>query len=126
MSGPIAFIAGLLGIVVALITIASALWKASSAIADLRRSNERLEAALRLELSGLRYSRELVEAALRTELAELQNENEKLVLIVNGVKERTEHVNLRLTGTVEKISNRVTDTEVFLQKTTAFEIRGNR
>ena len=108
MNPSIATIAGSLGIAVSLLTLSSVIWKASSAIAELRRSQERLE------------------SALRSEVAELQHELDKQALMINGYRERVEHVNLRLTGNTEKLTVRLTDVENFLQKTTSFETRSNR
>lgn len=108
MNSTLAAVAGFLGIVISLITIASTVWKASSAIAELRRSHERLEAALRSEISGL------------------QHENEKLLLMTNGYKERTEHLNARLTANYQHVSALLEDVEGWLQKNTAYERRKNR
>lgn len=108
MTSTIAAVAGILGVVISLITIASTVWKASSAIAELRRMHERLE------------------AALRAEIATLQHENDKMILLVNGVREVMEHTKTRLLGDYRQLSDHVEDIEGYLQKNTPYERRKNR
>lgn len=108
MNSTIAIIASLLGIAVALCTIASFLLRAVNAIHGLRQAQERLAGQIERESSDLRH------------------ELEKQTLTINGYRERVEHVNLRLTNNTEKLMVRMTDVENFLQKTTAFEYRSNR
>ena len=108
MNSTIATLAGFLGIVISLITIASTVWKASGAISELRRSQERLE------------------SALRSEISELQHQDEKLELLTNGFKERTEHINVRLTANYNQVAGTLEDVEGWLQKNTAYERRKQR
>lgn len=83
-----------LGIVVGLTTILSALWKIFTLVSEIK-------------LSVTKVSHEL----------------ERQELIVNGVRERLEHVTLRLQNGQKSIEENVQDVEAFLCKTTAYTIR---
>lgn len=101
----LAVIGGIIGVVTGFITILSALWRVSIAAADLRTKHELL--------------RDLIEDGDR----QLQHELEKLGLTVNGVRERMEHINTRISSQSKDLGRSLADVENFLQKSTAFEKR---
>lgn len=56
-------------------------------------------------------------------IARDKQSDELQVLTVNGLKERIEHVTIRLTGQTDNLNRRLKQVERFLAKTTEFEER---
>lgn len=103
----IATIASLVGIVVGLISMGSAVAKVAHGISTIRQAIDDVEARIdRLKL-------------------ESDHEIEKLQLTVNGVRERMEHINTRVSGQLREKVGAIDDVEIFLAKTTAYEKRRN-
>ena len=55
--------------------------------------------------------------------SDLRHEIEKLGLTVNGVRERMEHINTRVSTQLKESGNRLKDVESYLTKNTSFEGR---
>lgn len=101
----IATLAALVGIVVGLISIGSAVTKVASGIGAIRKSIDEVEEKIsRLEL-------------------ETKHEVDLLKLTINGVRERMEHINTRVSGQLKDRAGALEDVELFLAKTTPYERR---
>lgn len=65
---------------------------------------------------------------LREEIRKLQlqfdHASDRMELLTNGLKERVEHVNTRLSGQVKETSATLNSVEAYLQKNTTYERRG--
>ncbi|QYO63151.1 hypothetical protein [Leptolyngbya sp. 7M] len=65
---------------------------------------------------------------LREEIRKLQlqfdHASDRMELLTNGLKERIEHVNTRLSGQVKETSVTLNSVEAYLQKNTTYERRG--
>lgn len=55
--------------------------------------------------------------------SDLRHEIEKLSLTINGVRERMEHINTRVSSQLKESGNRLKDVEAYLTKNTTFEGR---
>lgn len=55
--------------------------------------------------------------------SDLRHEIEKLALTINGVRERMEHINTRVSTQLKAESGRLKDVEAYLTKNTSFEGR---
>lgn len=55
--------------------------------------------------------------------SDLKHEIDKLHLTVNGVRERMEHINTRVSTQLKESGNLLKDVETYLTKTTSFERR---
>lgn len=60
---------------------------------------------------------------VKTLRLELEHAEDRLTLTTNGLKERIEHINTRVSGQVKDLSATVRAVEGFLQKNTAYERR---
>jgi len=103
----IAVVATLIGLTVGLISITATIVKATTAIVSLRHAIGEVEDKVeRLRSDGY-------------------HEIEKLALTSNGIRERMEHINTRLSNQHRDIGASLSDIETFLVKTTAYEKRRN-
>ncbi len=93
----LAIVGGFVGIVTGAIAILAALYKAFGAVAE-----------------------------LKMRINELHNEIEKQGLILNGTKERIEHVGSRLSTAIKDNSRAIVEIEGWLTKHTEFERRSLR
>lgn len=74
----------------------------------------------RFETRDLELRDEIRQLKLQLEYA-----SDRLTLIANGLKERIEHVNTRLTGQMKETANTINGVEAYLQKNTSYERRGS-
>lgn len=61
--------------------------------------------------------------AIRLLEVQTDNERDRIELLVNGLRERSEHVNTRLSQQYKDISGTLNDVESYLQKQTSYERR---
>jgi hypothetical protein len=90
----LAMLASVLGLATGLISLLGGLWKLFSLV-----------------------------SALQARDRELLYEIEKLALTVNGVRERMEHVNLRISNQIQSYSSTLRDVESWMVKHTEYERR---
>lgn len=102
-----AILATLIGLIVGLITISTTIVKVTNAIA------------------GLRHAIAEVDDKIERLRSDSFHEVEKLALTSNGIRERMEHINTRLSNQHREITATASDIETFLVKTTAYEKRRN-
>ncbi len=57
--------------------------------------------------------------------ARVEHQIDKLELTVNGIRERMEHINTRLSNEHRELERSLTDVENYLHKNTAYERRHN-
>lgn len=98
-------VAATLGLLTAAITILTTFSKLQSVLS-------------RLELRDLELREEIKRSQVQSE-----NLTDRVELFVNGLKERIEHINTRLSGQNKEIASTVADIEAFLQKNTEYERR---
>lgn len=101
----IAVIGGLLAIITSIVTLITVIIKATQSIERLRHL-----------IADQQDFSERVESDLKHEI-------EKLQLTVNGVRERMEHINTRVSAQLKESGSLLKDVEIFLAKTTQFERR---
>lgn len=100
-----ALVGGLLAIATSIVTLITVIIRATQSIERLRHLiSDQEDSTLRVE-------------------SELKHEIEKLQLTVNGVRERMEHINTRVSGQLKESGALLKDVEIFLAKTTSFERR---
>lgn len=100
-----ALIGGLLAIITSIVTLITVIIKATQSIERLRHL-----------IADQQDFSERVESDLKHEI-------EKLQLTVNGVRERMEHINTRVSAQLKESGSLLKDMEIFLAKTTQFERR---
>lgn len=81
----------------------------------------KLQAVLsRFETRDIELREEIRQLKLQLEYA-----SDRLLLMTNGLKERIEHINTRLSSQVKETAGTLNTVEAYLQKNTSYERRGN-
>lgn len=101
------FDTAVIGLIVGVVTIGAVVVKITNSVAELRSSI----VLLRAEIKHLAAQRDL--------------EIENLKLLGNGIKERMEHINTRVSRDLKECTSATADIETFLVKTTSYEKRRN-
>lgn len=74
-------------------------------------------------LSGLKREIEAVKDLQVNQQKDFDHEIEKLQLVINGLKERIEHINTRVSSQLKEQAGTVADLENYLVKNTSYERR---
>lgn len=77
-------------------------------------------------LSNLKREIESLKDLQARQQADFEHEVEKLQLVINGLKERIEHINTRVSGQLKEQGNSVSDLENYLVKNTSYERRRSK
>lgn len=102
-----------------MIEVASAAIAITTGLLTVLTTFSKLQSVLsRLETRDL----ELREAINKLQL-QFEHNNDRLELFTNGLKERVEHVNTRLTGQMKEASSTLNSIEAYLVKSTSYERR---
>ncbi|WNZ28174.1 hypothetical protein HJG54_35260 (plasmid) [Leptolyngbya sp. NK1-12] len=74
-------------------------------------------------LSNLKREIESLKDSQARQQADFDHEIEKLQLVMNGVRERVEHINTRVSGQLKEQAGTLSDLENWLTKNTSYERR---
>jgi hypothetical protein len=104
-----------------MIEVASAIFTIATGSLTILATFSKLQAVLsRLETRDLELREEI-----RTLRIQFDHASDRMELLTNGLKERVEHVNTRLSGQMKDTSSTLGSVEAFLVKNTAYERRSH-